>query len=76
MRSATITIPWDDGTQTLDRDLLQTAVLLTLDTSDDLTVKKGTSVAVQLHTAHGISWADAIGYAVAAGICIREGIEP
>jgi len=76
LRSATIAIPWDGGTQTFDRDLLETAVLVTLDTPDDLTVKKGTSVAMQLHASHAISWGVAIVYAVAAGICIREGIEP
>ncbi len=69
----TITIPWDRGTMTFNRDRLQTAYLLTLEADDRRA--PGTIVPALIEQCR-ISHAEAIELAAAAKVCIRKGIEP
>lgn len=71
MPSATITIHWDGGAQTFDRDLLATAILLHLDIPDDTR-----AVVDLLVTEYGLSKVDAIYYISGAKVALRKGIEP
>ncbi len=72
----TITIPWDRGTMTFNRDRLQTAYLLTLELELEEARAVAPSVVDQLRDQYRISHAEAIELAAAAKVCIRKGIEP
>lgn len=72
--SDTVTIPWDAGTMTFNRDRLQTAILLTLDLEAE--DSHSPSVVRALEEQCRIGTVEAIGLAAAAKVCIRKGIEP
>ncbi len=67
----TITIPFDTGSETFDRDQLATAALLWLEHDGDRQ-----AVRAALVDDHGINPANAIYLTVAARICVEHGIEP
>lgn len=75
---STITLPFDAGSQTYDRDKLTTAYLVlldVLDTREKASLSDAHAVAARLRHDHGFT-TDAITYAVGARICSERGIEP
>jgi hypothetical protein len=70
-KASTITIPWDRGSQTFERDMLATAILLDMDRPTD---PRG--VVDQLVSEYGLSRTDAMYYLAGARVCVRDGIEP
>lgn len=75
----TITLPFDNRTQTYDRDKLATALLVRMDVIDDdpaagsLLATRNTALA--LRNEHGFA-TDAITYAIGARICHENNIDP
>lgn len=67
----TISIPFDAGTQTFDRDQLTTAILLRMEHNGDQK-----AVRTALIEQHGVNPTTATYLTVAARICAERGIEP
>ena len=74
----TISLPFDSGSRTFDRDRLATAVLVYLDVLGDdkrPLIHHSKTAALRLRDDHGFG-TDAITYAIGARIAIENGIEP
>lgn len=73
-----IALPWDRGYMYFKRGMLETAILVYLETTDaGYTYPTSLSMAKEeLIAAHGFARNDAVLYPVAAKVCLERGIEP